>query len=78
MNSLGSLFYNDNKDHVQAAEWFKKAAAKGCTRALNNLGICFELGQGVELDRDQAMQLYKESAVKGYVPGKFNLGYLEL
>jgi TPR repeat protein len=38
MNALGSLFYNEMRDFKQAAEWFKKAADRGFTRALNNLG----------------------------------------
>lgn len=58
MNALGSLFYNEQKDYSQAAEWFRKAAERGCARALNNLGICYEFGHGVELDSDQAFQLY--------------------
>ena len=52
MNALGTLFYNEQKDYSQAAEWFRKAAERGCARALNNLGICCELGQGVETDFD--------------------------
>lgn len=52
MNALGSLFYNDQKDYSQAAEWFRKAAERGCARALNNLGICYEFGHGVDVDMD--------------------------
>jgi TPR repeat protein len=48
MNALGSLFYNETKDYNQAAEWFRKAAEKGNARALNNLGICYEFGHGVD------------------------------
>ena len=58
MNALGSLFYNDLKDYAQAAEWFRKAAERGCARALNNLGICYEFGHGVEQDMDLAFQYY--------------------
>lgn len=52
MNGLGTVFYNELKDYAQAAEWFKKASEKGCTRSLNNLGICYELGHGVQKDLD--------------------------
>jgi TPR repeat protein len=55
MNALGTLFYNEVKDYSQAAEWFRKAAERGCARALNNLGICHELGHGVEVDMDNAL-----------------------
>ena len=52
MNAIGIIFYNDFHDYNQAAEWFKKAAEKGCTRSLNNLGICYEFGHGVPKDLD--------------------------
>lgn len=48
MNALGALFYNELKDYNQASEWFRKAVERGCARALNNLGICYELGHGIE------------------------------
>jgi len=54
MNALGALYYNEIKDFNQAAEWFKKASAKGCERAINNLGLCYERGHGVTKDRDKA------------------------
>jgi TPR repeat protein len=76
MNALGTLFYNELKDYSQASEWFRKAAERGCARALNNLGVCYELGQGVEVDFDQSFQLYKESMAKGYHPAEFNLAML--
>ena len=81
MNQLGSLLYNERQDadqrqinYVQAVEWFKKAASRGCPRAMNNLAICLEQGHGVEsADMDQAFQLYQESASKGYLPAVYNL-----
>lgn len=76
MNALGSLFYNELKDYKQAAEWFKKAAERGFTRALSNLGVCYEFGHGVDKDRDMAFQLYKESAEKGYTEGMLNLALM--
>lgn len=73
MNALGSIFYNELNDHKQAAEWFKKASEKGCTRSLNNLGICYEFGHGVPRDLDMAFLLFKEAAEKGYHEGMLNL-----
>ena len=52
MNALGSMFYNEQQDYYQAAEWFRKASDKGFTRAINNLGTCYEFGHGVKQDRD--------------------------
>ena len=44
MNALGSLLFNEHKDYNAAAVWFKQAAERGFTRAINNLGICYEFG----------------------------------
>jgi len=52
MNALGSISYNEKKEYTSAAEWFRKASEKGCPRALNNLGVCYELGKGVAVDTD--------------------------
>jgi TPR repeat protein len=47
MNFLGSYHFNYTKDYAKAVQCFREAAEKGtCARALNNLGICFELGVG--------------------------------
>lgn len=76
MNALGTIFYNELADYNQAAEWFKKASEKGCTRSLNNLGICYEFGRGVPKDLDLAFSHYKEAAEKGYLEGMLNLACL--
>ncbi len=76
MNALGTIFYNELNDHNQAVEWFKKASQKGCTRSLNNLGICYEFGYGVSKDLDQAFTLYNEAADKGYQEAMLNLAYM--
>lgn len=58
MNALGSLFFNEKQEYEQAFGWFKKAAERGYTRAITNLGICYELGCGVDRDWDQALKYY--------------------
>jgi len=52
MNALGSLFFNEKREYEQAFGWFSKAADRGYTRAITNLGICYELGCGVDKDWD--------------------------
>ena len=92
MNHLGSLLNNEHKNtsqamdgeqkqinYVQAVEWFKKAANRGCARAMNNLAICYEQGHGVESpDMDLAFQLYSEAAAKEYLPAIYNLAFAYL
>ena len=76
MNALGSLYYNDIREPIQASEWFKKASKKGCTRSINNLGKCYENGHGVPKDRDKAFQLYSEAAEKGHEEAMLNLALM--
>ena len=45
VNGLGNLYYNSNASI--AVEYFKKAALNVNLGALNNLGICYEYGKGV-------------------------------
>ena len=68
--------YNELKEYEQAAHWFKKAAERGFTRAVNNLGICYEFGYGVDRDWDLAIKLYQEGTEKGFIQSIYNLGYL--
>ena len=35
---------------VKAAEWYRKAAEQGLSEAQNTLGICYDNGEGVEMD----------------------------
>ena len=77
MNALGSLFFEELKEYEQAATWFKKAADKGFTIAINNLGVCYELGLGVDKNVDEAQKLYQEGADKNYLQATYNLAYLQ-
>ena len=56
------------KDMVEGARLISEAIKKGNTsgRNLYNLAACYESGEGVESDRPRAVELYKESASKGY------------
>jgi TPR repeat protein len=41
----------------------------------DNLGICYELGMGVNEDKIKAFEFYEKSAEKGHVNATFHLGY---
>lgn len=75
MNSIGSILYERGK-YKRAVEFFKKSAFKGNATGLNNLGTCYELGKGVQVDTNQAHNLYEEAATKGNAQAMSNLGYL--
>ena len=64
-----------------AVKWFRKTVAR-CRKAAEqgyapvqyNLGICYELGEGVPQDHEQAAKWYRKAAEWGYAPAQYNLG----
>lgn len=48
----------------EAVKWFRKAADLGNDDAMWNLGRCYEKGEGVEKNIDQAVYWYKKGAAK--------------
>lgn len=68
MNEVGIWYYTGehiNRDYSQAYEWWKKASLKSNVRAIANLGMCYQLGRGVERDSVDAMRLYEKSIKEG-------------
>ena len=68
MNEVGTWYYTGKhvkKDYTQAYEWWKKASLKSNVRAIANLGICYQLGRGVERDSVDAVRLYEKSIKEG-------------
>jgi TPR repeat protein len=51
-------------NHVEAANWYRKAAQQGSARAQNNLGLAYELGRGVEQNDAQAVEWYRKAAAQ--------------
>ncbi len=68
--------YNKAKQYKKFFMWTKKAADKGYAPSQNNLGLAFELGEGVEQDYKQSYKWYTLSANQGYSDSQYNLGYL--
>jgi len=64
LNFLGAYAFNVTRDEVESVSYFRRAAASGtCSRALNNLALCFENGVGsLQIDFETALKLYYKSA----------------
>jgi TPR repeat protein len=60
-------------DVVAASQWFEKAAVGGHTEAMAELGLCYELGCGVEQCDEIALDWYTKAAEKGHVTAKFSV-----
>ena len=68
MNEVGTWYYNGkhvSQDYAQAYEWWKKASLKSNVRAIANLGMCYQLGRGIERDSIDAVRLYTKSIKEG-------------
>jgi len=52
----------------------RKAAEQGDAVAQNNLGVCYEQGNGVAQDIDEAVKWYRKAAEQGLAEAQNNLG----
>ncbi|THG54480.1 tetratricopeptide repeat protein [Muribaculum caecicola] len=69
-NEVGAWYYRGRhvkQNYKEAAQWWAKAAAQGNARAIGNLGLCYQTGNGVEADSLKAMKLYTSSIKRGNV-----------
>ena len=62
------------RDQVAAAWWYGKAADKGHAEAQASLGVCYEDGEGVEVNRELATMWFRKAAEQNNAGGQFNLG----
>ncbi len=68
--------YNRNPyyDMEKAAYWYLQAAEQNHSTAQNNLGQCYEKGDGVEANIQEAIKWYRLSAENGNSYGQLNIG----
>jgi hypothetical protein len=64
------------KDYAEAGKWYRKAAEAGVTSAEYNLGVMYDLGQGVERNYPEALKWYRKAAGQGYAGAICNIGIL--
>ena len=63
---------------AQDAVKLQKKAAAGDTKAMMELGSCYEAGYGVPVDSARALELYRQVAAAGDADGKAALSYYYL
>ena len=76
---LGKIFAAGKgveRDEVQAASWFKRAAEGGSAEAQTNYAAMLFQGQGLEKDQAEAVRLYEKAASNGAVLAQFTLAQL--
>ena len=56
------------------ADGYREKAYEGDTKAMNNLGVCYERGTGVKVSLELAFEWYMKTAELDDVYGCFNVG----
>ncbi len=74
-NSLGSI-YQEEKAYTNALIWYEKAASENHALAINNLAYLYDLGLGVDSDKQKAFTLYRKSADLGWAEAMINLALM--
>lgn len=53
-------------DKAEAFRLYSKAADMGIKESLFNLGTCYDMGWGVEQNREEALKWYRKASAQGY------------
>ncbi len=83
MNEIGVAYFKGTdglgQDYAKAVEWFEKSANGGIAVAMNNMGIVYRDGIGVETDQAEAHAWFLKAAEAGHAWAQFSAGknYLE-
>jgi len=75
-NAYRSGDYGLVKSDKKAAKIWKRAAELGDVHATRELGVLYDRGSGVKLDKKKAERLYRATADRGDAVAQFNLGNL--
>jgi len=65
------------QDHQKAIELWLKAWELGCAGAYYNLGVAYDQGTGVEIDKKKAKHYYELATMGGDIMARHNLGMME-
>ena len=78
IHSLGMYYLNGiggfPKSTEKAIKWLTKAASFGNGASMDQLGLIYHQGNGIEKSIDLAMDWYKKSAIAGYAHAYYHLG----
>ena len=68
----GKRCYNQG-ELSEAIKWFLIAAEQGNAKAQNDLGFCYDKGEGVSQNYEEAARWYRKAAEQGQVYAQYNL-----
>ncbi|WP_061321210.1 tetratricopeptide repeat protein [Clostridium botulinum] len=75
MNIIGEMYCKE-QNYKEAMYWYKKSAEKGNSTSMNNIGVMYYEGKGVEQDYQKAMYWYKKSSQEGNFTAMSNIGFM--
>lgn len=70
-NSQNTFYYNSHKTYTDELQYL---ANSGDPKAINNLGSCYDRGDGILQDHKKAFELFSQAAQKGEILACYNLG----
>ena len=56
---------NPWQDYAKAVKWYRKAAEQGDDGAQFQLGLIYEIGEGVPKDYSEAAKWYRKAIIRG-------------
>lgn len=71
-NSAASL-YQEARNYGEALRWYEKAAAQKHAQATDSVAYMYDLGLGVQQDRQKAFEIYTRSADLGWAEAMWNI-----
>ena len=74
LNCAGVFHFVCQKDKEKGFECFEKSSRLGCVAAMNNVGWCYDKGEGVMQDETKAYKWYLKSANNGNTYAMNNVG----
>lgn len=72
---LGRL-YRQERQYQEAMSWFRQSAMQNYLPSIYQLGVMYELGEGVERDKEQAYKYYEQAAKMGHLRAQRDMGLL--
>jgi len=77
------VYYRDGRygfpqDYTKALELWHRAAELGHAAAYRNIGVAYETGRGVEVDKKKSEYYHELAAIKGDAGARFSLGCHEV
>ncbi|KAF0363962.1 SEL1 protein [Gigaspora margarita] len=74
INFVKVIIISTVSDESKAFEYYMKAAELGNAVAINDVGICYDDGIGVEKDEKKTFEYYMRAAELGNASANYNVG----